>query len=175
MWTRWPLDEKCFPYKPQMFIAIHQIDFLTNGSSSGLQLYTYRGKGYPLLLPSDPSAGVGKGSIFLPLERLQTVCRGWVSANGSCFSELLSGFLLALPGPRSSKALQLLPCSWKEDVCPAPLISKHKIRTRTYSIGSTLHCTWEETLCGGNDAYWNEIKRKASHQEKVTEVLCTLA
>lgn len=35
-----PLDEKRFPDKTQKFITIHWIDLMTNGSSSGLKLYT---------------------------------------------------------------------------------------------------------------------------------------
>lgn len=94
-----PLDEKWFPYKTQMFITIHWIDCMTNGSSSGPKLYTQRGKGYTLPFPSDLSVEVGKVSIFRLLEWLQAVCWSWVSVNGflcSWFSKLPVSISLCL-------------------------------------------------------------------------------
>lgn len=88
----WLLDEKRLPDETQKFITIHWIDLMTNGSSSGLKLYTLRGKGYTLPFPSDLSVEVGKVSILRLLEWLQAVCWGWVSVNGflcSWFSKLL--------------------------------------------------------------------------------------
>lgn len=92
VWTCLPLDEKWFPHKTQMFITIHWIDFVTNGSSSGPKLYTYRGeKDILCLFHLIFLLKWEKVSILRLLEWLQAVCWSWVSVNGflcSWFSKL---------------------------------------------------------------------------------------
>lgn len=92
LWICLPLDEKWFLYKTQMFITMHWLDLMTNGSSSGPESYTERGKGYTLPFPSDLSVEVGKVSILRLLEWLQAVCWSWVSVNG-----LLCSWVSKLP------------------------------------------------------------------------------
>lgn len=125
---------------------------MTNGSSSGLKLYTQRGKGYTLPFPSDLSVEVGKVSILRLLEWLQAVCWGWVSVNG-----FLCSWFSKLPFSISS----CLCCSGKslptvtlilEGQCPiceqgATSLLKHKDKTGHIFQLVTCYITTEINLC----------------------------